>query len=120
MMREQKRRLPSVGITAQRYNFIIKGNVSKLAVQSWAPHLRMAKEIRYRSDPDVWYTMKMRVDIEEDGALVRDKVWKRGEQEPEAWTIEAVDPHPNENGSPGLYVYALAECYFDNIIVTKE
>ena len=120
MMKEQRRRLPSVGITAQRYNLIIKGNVSKLAVQSWAPHLRMAKEIRYRSDPDVWYTMKLRVDVQDDGAHVMGKVWKRDEPEPSEWTIEALDPHPNENGSPGFYVYSLADCYFDNVSVTKE
>ena len=40
MMREEKRRMPSIGITAQRYNLILKGNVSKLSIQSWAPHLR--------------------------------------------------------------------------------
>ena len=120
MMREEKRRLPSIGIIANRYDLIMKGNVGKLSVQSWAPHLRMAKEIRFRSDPDVWYTMKLNVDIRDDGAHVRGKVWKRGEAEPDAWTIEALDPHPNQNGSPGLYVYALADCFFDNVIVTKE
>ncbi len=120
LMREEKRRLPSIGITAHRYNLILKGNVGKLGVQSWPPHLRMAQNVRYRSDPDVWYTMKLHVDVQDDGAHVQGKVWKRGEAEPDAWTIEAVDPHPNLNGSPGLYVYALADCYFDNVIVTKE
>ncbi len=80
----------------------------------------MAKEIRYRSDPEVWYTMKLRVDVQDDGAHVMGKVWKRDESEPSEWTIEALDPHPNENGSPGFYVYSLADCYFDNVSVTKE
>jgi outer membrane protein assembly factor BamB len=120
LMREDKRRLPSIGLTVQRYNLILKGNTSKLTVQSWQPHLRMAREVRFRSDPDIWYTMKMRVDVRDDGAHVLGKVWKRGEAEPESWTIEAVDPHPNTIGSPGLYAYTLAECYFDNVIVTKE
>lgn len=119
-MTEQKRRLPSVGITVNRYNLIIKGNNSKLSLQSWAPHLRMAKQQRYRSDPDVWYTMKLQVDIEDDGAHVRGKVWKRDAEEPSEWTIEAVDPHPNTQGSPGLYMYRLADLYFDNIIVTNR
>lgn len=120
LMREQKRKLPYIGITANRYTFILKGNQYKLSIQSWAPHLRMAKEIRYRSDPDVWYTMKLRVDVEDDGAHVRGKIWKRGEAEPEEWTLETVDPHPNTQGSPGLYVYALSECNFDNIIVSEK
>ena len=120
LMHEEKRRLPSVGVTVQRYNLILKGNTGKLSIQSWAPHLRMAKEIRFRSDPDVWYTLKLKVDIEDGVAKVRGKVWKRGDDEPSEWTIEATDPHPNMNGSPGLYTYALAPSDFDNISVTKE
>ncbi len=120
LMKEQKRRLPSIGITANRYNFIIKGNLVKLSVQSWPPHLRMAKEIRFRSDPDIWYTMKFRVDIKGEEAHLHGKIWKRGEPEPEAWTLETVDPHANLTGSPGLYNYALADSYFDNLVVTPS
>jgi outer membrane protein assembly factor BamB len=120
MMREQKRRLSSVGVTANRYNLIVKGNTMKLAVQSWAPHLRMAKEIRFRSDPDIWYRMKLSVDVQDDGAHVKGKVWPRDEQEPAEWTIEQLDPHPNLNGSPGLYTYVLADCYFDNVVVQEK
>ena len=39
---------------------------------------------------------------------------------PEEWTIEATDPHPNHVGPPALYSYALADCYFDNVVVTQE
>ena len=119
MMTEQGRKLPSVGITCQRYNFIIKGNTMKLSLQSWAPQLRMAKEIRFRSDPNVWYRMKMNVHVSDGKSHVRGKVWKRDDSEPREWTLEAVDPHPNKNGSPGLYVYSLADAYYDNIEVTQ-
>ncbi|REJ66350.1 MAG: serine/threonine protein kinase [Planctomycetota bacterium] len=120
MLKEQRRRLPSVGITVNRYNLILQGNIGKLGVQSWAPHKRMAKQVRFRSDPDIWYTMKLQVDIDDDGAHVRGKVWPRGESEPEAWSIEQLDPHPNTQGSPGLYMYRLADLYYDNVIVTKK
>jgi hypothetical protein len=63
LMREERRRLASVGLTAQRYNLILKGNNARLSIQSWPAHLRMAREISFRSDPDTWYTMKMRVEI---------------------------------------------------------
>jgi hypothetical protein len=119
-MTEESRRLPSIGITANRYDFIIKGNTLKLSIQSWPAHLRMAKEIRFRSDPDVWYTMKLQVDEQDDQAVVRGKVWKRDEAEPAEWTIEATDPHPNRHGSPGLYNYALATSFYDNVIVAPE
>jgi outer membrane protein assembly factor BamB len=117
---EQRRNLSSVGLTINRYNLILKGNLSKVAVQSWAPHLRMAKEISYNVKPDVWYRLKMSVKVEDGKATVRGKVWPRDDKEPEEWTIEAVDPHANENGSPGLYLYSMAEAYYDNIIVTKD
>ncbi|APZ96795.1 PQQ-like beta-propeller repeat protein [Fuerstiella marisgermanici] len=119
LMREEKRKLPSIGLTAHRYNLILKGNTGKVQVQSWAPHLRMAKEVKFRSDPDKWYTMKVTVGIKDDGAHIYGKVWERGTDEPEEWTIEAVDPHANLNGAPGLYTYSLAECYFDNVMVTE-
>jgi hypothetical protein len=120
LMREEKRKLANVGVTVQRYNLILKGNTQKLSVQSWPAHLRMAREVSFRSDPDVWYTLKLRVDIKEDGAHVLGKAWKRGQEEPEAWTVEAVDPHPNMTGSPGLYIYSMASSAFDNVIVTQE
>ncbi|MCH2210516.1 MAG: PQQ-binding-like beta-propeller repeat protein [Fuerstiella sp.] len=119
LMKEQKRKLANIGVTAHRYNFILKGNTGRLAIQSWAPHLRMAKEIRYRSKPDVWYTIKMTVRVKDDGAHVMGKVWKRDETEPTEWTLETVDPHPNLEGSPGLYVYNLADSYYDNVQVSE-
>ncbi len=117
---EARRQLGSIGLSCNRYNLILIGNTGKLEIQSWAPHKRMAKEVKYRSDPDVWYTLKMKVDVTDKGAQVFGKVWKRGEAEPAEWTIEVLDPHANENGAPGLYFYALADCYFDNVIVTQN
>jgi outer membrane protein assembly factor BamB len=117
---EQKFRLSSAGLTINRYNLILNGNNSKVTIQSWAPHLRMAKEIRYNAKPDVWYRLKMSVKVENGTATVRGKVWPRDDAEPEEWTVEAVDPHANENGSPGLYLYSMAQVYYDNIIVTKD
>ncbi|MBV10087.1 PQQ-binding-like beta-propeller repeat protein [Rubinisphaera sp.] len=120
LMKENRRQLPGIGLTVQRYNLILKGNYGKLAVQSWAPHLRMAKEVKFRSDPDVWYTMKCKVEIKDGEAHVLGKVWERDKEEPAEWTIEAVDPHPNENGSPGIYLYSMADSMIDNVSVTKE
>ncbi|MEL7499690.1 MAG: PQQ-binding-like beta-propeller repeat protein [Planctomycetota bacterium] len=119
-MTEEKRKLPSIGLSNQRYNLIMKGNLSKLSIQSWPAHKRMGKEIKFRSDPDIWYTMKMKVEVTDGIATVSGKVWKRDEEEPAEWTITQKDPHPNESGSPGLYYYALADCYFDNVVVTQN
>ena len=120
LLKEQKRKLASVGLTNQRYNFIVKANTGKVAIQTWQAHLRLGSQSKFRADPDVWYTMKMRVDVDNGVAKIKGKVWERDQPEPDAWTLEAVDPHANESGSPGLYGYRLADCYFDNVIVTKE
>ncbi len=120
MLREKQRRLSSAGVTCQRYNLILKGNTQKLSIQTWPAHIRMDKEIRFRIDPEVWYRMKMRVDPVEGGCMVRGKVWLREQPEPQEWTIEAFDPHPNEQGSPGLYIFGLAESFFDNVQVYEE
>ena len=75
----------------------------------------MAKRIDFHWDMGVWYTMKMRVDIEGGKAIVRGKVWKKGDPEPDAWSIEVEDPLPIEEGSPALYGYSPATIYYDNV-----
>ena len=119
-MTEQRRQLASVGLSANRYDVYLKGNVGKLQVRSWPPHLRMAKTIKFPSDPKVWYTMKMKVETTDAEATIYGKVWKRDAEEPADWSIVAKDPHPNLNGSPGLIFYAQADCFFDNVILTKS
>ncbi|MED5285493.1 MAG: serine/threonine protein kinase, partial [Planctomycetota bacterium] len=119
-MSEEKRRLPNLGLLNQRYCFVLKGNTSKISLQTWQAHLRLDSEKRFRLDPDVWYTMKLKVTETDDGALVQGKVWERGEDEPAEWSIEVTDPHANTEGSPGIYVYNLANSYFDNIVVSKD
>ena len=88
----------------------MKGKTDKLGFQSWAAHPRIGQGVRFRSDPHVWYTLKMRVDVAAGRRHVHGKTWKRGKPEPQAWTLEAFDPHPNVTGSPGLYLYSLAHC----------
>lgn len=120
---EQRRQLGSLGVSVNRYNLLLNGNRGQLTAQSWPPHLRMAKSVKYRVDPDTWYTLRMKVNTEADGAKVLGKVWKTSETEPEDWKLQQADPHANLTGSPGIYIYAQADCYFDNVKViraTKE
>jgi len=117
---EQRRQLASIGLTANRYDLYLKGNVAKLQVRSWPPHLRMAETIKFPSKPKVWYTMKMRVETTDAEATIYGKVWERDAEEPADWSIVAKDPHPNQTGSPGLIFYAQADCFFDNVILTKD
>ena len=112
-----KRNMPDMGLIANRYTLEMQGNHQRLQVLSWRSDLRMAKWIDFKWEPNVWYTMKMTVDIVDDTAHVKGKVWVRGEPEPEEWTIIVEDPLPNREGSPGIYGYSPAEVYYDNLKV---
>ncbi len=112
-----KRNMPDMGLIAHRYTLEMQGNHQRLQVLSWRSDLRMAKWVKFKWDPNVWYTMKMTVDIVDDTAHVKGKVWAKGEPEPEKWTIVVEDPLPNREGSPGIYGYSPAEVYYDNLKV---
>ncbi len=117
---EQRRRLPDMGLIAQRYILALMGNRQKLQIRSWLSELgHFSKTISYRVDPDVWYLMKLRVESLSGGTQgkIRGKVWKRGEPEPAGWTIEVLDPIVHRQGSPGIYGYSSAEIYYDNVSV---
>ena len=112
-----KRNLPDMGLIAHRYTLEMQGNHQRLQVLSWRSDLRMAKWVKFKWEPNVWYTMKMTVDIADDTAHVKGKVWPQDEPEPEEWTIIVEDSLPNREGSPGIYGYSPAEIYYDNLKV---
>lgn len=106
-----------VGLTNSGYTFDMQGNHQRLQIRSWDAALRMMKQMDFAWDNNVWYTMKLRVDYPGDKAVIRGKVWKRDEAEPEEWTFTAEDPLPIRHGNPGLYAYIPSNVYFDNVKV---
>jgi hypothetical protein len=115
-------KMPDVGVIAQRYTFDLMGSDQQVQVRSWTSQLgRFSKSAPFHWDPNTWYTMKFRAAAENGKAVLKGKVWKRGEAEPAQWTIEAVDEAPNLVGSPGLFGNASdAEIFIDNLLVTKN
>lgn len=118
--KKNRRQMPDIGLIANRYTLDLQGALQRLQIRIWAAELLNAKTIDFKFDPDVWYTMKLRVDQAGGKSLVKGKVWPRAEKEPAAWTITMEDPLPNPEGSPGLYGYSPAEIYYDNIKITKS
>jgi hypothetical protein len=114
----QGRKRPDMGLINSGYTMDLMGAHQKIQVRSWSSDLRLEKSVPFAWDSDVWYTMKFRVDQQGDKALVRGKVWKRGEPEPAEWTVTAEDPHPVRSGSPGLYGYSPVDIHYDNVKVT--
>jgi outer membrane protein assembly factor BamB len=112
-------RLPDFGVTNSRYTMAVRPMGKQLRIYSWSPHdHRTFAAVDFEPEPHKWYTMKLRVDPAGSQAIVRGKLWPRGEAEPEAWTVEMVDKSPNLNGTPGLFGKTeTAELFVDNIKV---
>ncbi len=114
--------LPDMGVVNQRYTLSLEGS-QKLQIRSWLSLLeqRFAKTIPFEWQANTWYTLKFQSENKDGKAILRGKVWKTAEAEPEAWTIEAADLLPNTIGSPGLFGKSSdAEFYVDNVLVTAN
>ncbi len=120
MSTQKGRRRPDIGVINAGYTMDLQGNHQRIEVRSWAAELRMAERFDFAWDPDVWYTLKLRVDVEGDSALIRGKVWPRDQAEPEAWTVTVEDAEPVREGSPGLIGYSPIDIYFDNVRVMEN
>jgi hypothetical protein len=110
-------------LISQRYTLDLIGPDQQLQIRSWVSQLeaRFAKTIPFDWKPGVWYTMKFQSEVKDGGAMLRGKVWPRGQTEPAEWQIEAVDETPNVIGSPGLFGNASdAEVFIDNVSVTAN
>lgn len=121
MTEGNRRKKSEVGLICQRYAIVLKGNEQKLEVSSNFERLR--ESVDFAFEPNIWYQLKARVDVAPDGAgVVRAKAWKRGEAEPEAWTIEVKHRTAHQEGSPGLFGFSPQDMpvAIDNIKVTAN
>jgi len=122
---EREGKLPDIGLIAQRYRLQMMGASQQLKLVSWVSHEKQFKTVPFAWKPNVWYTMKLRASREERNgrvvAVLRGKVWPRGHDEPDDWSIQWMDTSPNEVGSPGLFGNAKdAEIFIDNVRVTAN
>jgi outer membrane protein assembly factor BamB len=124
---ERRRQMGDIGIVAQRYELVLFGNHQELHLQPWQPETTRTVKIPFKWEKDTWYTMKLEVQsLDAAKVRVRGKVWPKGQPEPQAWTIERVDPIGSHKGAPGIYADAPSrvgggsELYYDNIKVYKN
>ncbi len=120
--------LSDMGLINSRYKLIMLGREKRLRLVSYSPIPRVQVEQPFEWNGDEWYRAKLTVDFDGVQAVVRAKVWKRGQSEPTEWMIEMIDPSPNREGSPGLYAYSKgtrpgkpgSSVFFDNYQVTRN
>lgn len=117
-----RRTMSDAGVICQRYLIELRGNHQDLRVSSNVERLNVSAPFAWK--PGEWVTILARVDRDEDGSgVVRAKAWKRGEDEPDAWTLEVPVEHCHASGSPGIYSLAPQSrfcVYLDNIAVTPN
>lgn len=117
-----RRGMGEMGLINQKYIIKLKGNHNKIEVNSNVERLRVA--VPFVLAPKVWYRLKARVDVAEDGSgVIRAKAWKRDEPEPAEWTIEAKHQRAHTRGVPGLYGFSPQpqfRVYIDNVEITPN
>jgi outer membrane protein assembly factor BamB len=116
-----RRKMSEVGVINQRYLIVLKGNEQKMEINSNQERLRVAQDFKWQAN--VWYRLKARVDIADDGSgVVRAKAWKKGEPEPETWVLEVPHKTAHRSGSPGLFGFSPQDMrvFIDNVSVTPN
>lgn len=126
MSEGNRRKMSEVGLINQRYIVVLKGNEQKLEINSNFERLRYPaadSPPNFKWLPNVWYRLKSRVDVAADGSgVVRAKAWRKGEPEPDQWTLEVPHKYAHQNGSPGLFGFSPQDMrvYIDNVAVTPN
>ncbi|HEY1786150.1 MAG TPA: PQQ-binding-like beta-propeller repeat protein [Pirellulales bacterium] len=116
-------KMPDMGLIAQRYTLDLMGASQQLQIRSWTSQIgkRFDKTIKFPWQAGKWYTLKFQASTDGAQAVLKGKVWLRGEPEPSDWTLEAVDELGNLRGSPGMFGNANdSEIMIDNIQVTPN
>jgi outer membrane protein assembly factor BamB len=117
---ESRRQRGDIGLVNQRYKMVLFGNTSAIELHPWQAADEMTVHVPFEWAINTWYRMKLRVENRANDTLVRGKVWKTGDPEPAAWTIEKVDKIGHRKGAPGLYGDGIADVQFDNIRVYRN
>jgi len=115
-----RRTKSNVGLINQRYVFALIGNGQKLEI--FSNYDRFWHSVSFPVKTNVWYRLKTRVDLLEDGSgMIRAKAWEKGSPEPTEWTLEVPHAVPHRHGAPGIYAMSpqsKKKVYFDNLLIT--
>lgn len=124
MLTDGTRRIMSnVGLVNQRYLIQLAANSRILEVSS--NHERLKESVPFEAAPNTWYRMKTRVDADKtgEGGVVRAKVWKKGETEPDKWTIEVKHDKIHREGAPAVFAFSpqsQKRVFIDNLSITAN
>jgi outer membrane protein assembly factor BamB len=120
--------MPDMGVLANRYSLVLDGNKQILRLLCWDALPRVDKNVPFPWKPNVWYRLKLTVEVQGEKALVKGKAWPADTEETADWNITFEDPIGNKEGSPALYGYATgilgglkgSEVFYANVKVTPN
>jgi outer membrane protein assembly factor BamB len=113
-------RLPDICLINGGYTFELMGTHQKIELRDWASMLRLAREAPFAWQAGSWLRVKFRVEPGADKSVLRVKIWPREAPEPADWTLQAEDPVPIRQGSPGICGYSPSTIVYDNLEVTPN
>ncbi len=116
-----RRGMSAMGLINSRYLVALKGNQRNLELSSNQDRLKIS--VPFLTEPGVWYRLVLSVQAGSDGfTTVRAKVWKRGEPEPAAWTLDVRHEKGHTMGAPGVFGFTPSNqhrVYVDHLTLTK-
>ena len=117
-----RRKMADVGLINQRYIIALKGTHRTLDISSNLDRMQVTKKFPVKDN--TWYRLKTRVKTNADGSgVIYVKCWKKADEEPAEWTIEAKVDHVHKEGAPGLFGFSpggFTPVYIDNVKVTSK
>ncbi|MBI1902195.1 MAG: PQQ-like beta-propeller repeat protein [Planctomycetia bacterium] len=114
-------KLPDFGVIAQRYSLSVLPANKKLRITAWDAQPRIESAMSFTVEPGAWYSMKLTAANEGDKAVLRGKMWKRGQSEPKEWMLTLTDTVPNRVGAPGFVGNTnVGQFAIDNVSVTPN
>jgi hypothetical protein len=115
-------KLPIAGLINGGYVFALFAPNQEARLYSWGTHdKRTQAAVKMDCEPGKWYSMRVKVVPGEKVTKVYGKVWERGTEEPNEWTLEMADESPIRQGAPGLLGDSQkSEFYVDNLEVTAN
>jgi len=120
--KDKIQKMSEVGIIHQRYVIFLKGNKQELEINSNMERLQFSVPFAWL--PGTWYTLKTRVDVDAATGVgtIRGKAWKKGDPEPEKWTIEFQHKTAHKAGAPGIFGFTpqALPVYVDNVKISKN
>lgn len=138
MSEGNRRKMSEVGVINQRYAIILKGNAQVLEISSNQElYQGQPNTVPFKWTTGEWYRIKARVDRDNnhgdrrkhsyrptllDSGVIRAKVWKKSDPEPDAWTLQLPVKRVHLHGSPGLFGFSPQEqrAWIDNVTVTPN